>query len=190
VTRVLLGPQVGDQAPTPTVKDLRGRPYSLDQSWKERPALISFLRYFGCPFCQSWVGRLARKADLFDQEGVNVVLVGQGTVGEAMGFTGPRRVPFDMLVDEDRSAYRAFGLVEGSSTELLKPSVAVAWVGVHVRGEGRQGGSHGGAVTQLPGTFIVDTDGVVRFVHRNADQADDPDASTVLGVCREVRRAP
>jgi peroxiredoxin len=61
---------------------------------------------------------------------------------------------------------------------------------VHVRGQGRQGGSHGGTVTQLPGTFIVDADGIVRFVHRNADQADDPDASTVLGVCRGLRRDP
>jgi peroxiredoxin len=162
----------------------------MDRCWSERPVLISFLRYFGCPFCQAWVGRLVRKANTLERAGVGVVLVGQGTVGEAMGFTGPRRVPFDMLVDEDRSSYRAFGLVEGTSTELLKPSVAAAWVGVHVRGEGRQGGSHGGAVTQLPGTFIVDADGVVRFAHRNAHQADDPDLHEVLAVAAAVASGP
>ena len=179
-------PSVGDPAPIPLLKDLRGRAYALDRSWKERPALISFLRYFGCPFCQAWVGRLARAAPSLEREGVGAVLVGQGTVGEAMGFTGPRRVPFEMLVDEDRSSYRAFGLLDGLAAELLRPKVAVAWVGVHLRGEGRQGGSHGGAVSQLPGTFIVDTHGIDRFVHRNADQADDPDVTAVLEVCRRL----
>ncbi len=177
-------PHVGEDAPRPHLIGLDGRRTALADRWKERPASVSFLRYFGCPFCQAWVGRLTQKAAAFDEAGAGVVLIGQGTAGQAMGFTGPRRVPFEMLVDPDRSAYRAFGLVEGGAAQLLAPAAVASWVGVHVRGEARQGGLHGGSLAQMPGTFVVDTGGVVRFAHRNRHQADDPDVAAVLTACR------
>lgn len=177
-------PGVGEEAPRPHLIALDGKRTSLPDRWKERPASITFLRYFGCPFCQAFVGRLVQKAEAFDEADASVVLIGQGTAGQAMGFTGPRRVPFEMLVDPDRSAYRAFGLDEGGPAQLLAPAAVVSWVGVQVRGEGRQGGLHGGSLAQMPGTFVVDTGGVVRFAHRNRHQADDPDLGAVLAACR------
>ena len=163
---------------------------SLRTVWSDRPAVISFLRYFGCPFCQAWVGRLVGNAEAFTEADTNVVLVGQGTVGAALGFTGPRRVPFEVLLDRDLAAYRAFGLDEGGVLELLTPAAATAYVGVHVRREGRQGGLGGGSVRQMPGTFIVDRSGIVRYAHRNRHQADDPDIGVVLDRCRDLPRPP
>ena len=179
-------PRVGDPAPQPSLIGLDGKRTSLAGRWTDRPAVVSFLRYFGCPFCQAWVGRLARGADAFAGAGVGVVLIGQGTLGEALGFTGPRRVPFEMLVDPDRSAYHAFGLVDGGPFQILAPAAVIGYVGVHVRGEGRQGGLHGGSLAQLPGTFVVDTAGVIRFAHRNRHQADDPEVGELLAVCRSL----
>ena len=80
--------------------------------------VVSFLRYFGCPFCQAWIARLVRHTHEFDDLGVRVVLVGQGSVGQAMGFTGPRRIPFTIALDPDRTAYREFG--QGEATEACR----------------------------------------------------------------------
>ncbi|HEX7247758.1 MAG TPA: hypothetical protein VF351_06625 [Actinomycetota bacterium] len=87
---------------------------------------------------------------------------------------------------EARSQLRGV-LGEGAATELLRPRIAAAWVGVHLHGEGRQGGLHGGSLAQLPGTFLVDTDGVLRFAHRNRHQADDPELHALLEACRAMR---
>ena len=182
----MIPPQVGDASPNPTLIGLNGKQLSLADVWTAQPTVVSFLRYFGCPFCQAWVARLVRHASDFDEAGARVMLVGQGSVGEAMGFTGPRRIPFTIAIDRDRSAYQAFGLVDGEATELLRPRIAAAWVGVHLRGEGRQGGLHGGHLAQLPGTFLVDTGGVLRFVYRNRHQADDPDVQELLVACRSI----
>jgi peroxiredoxin len=38
----------------------------------------------------------------------------------------------------------------------------------------------------MPGTFLVDTGGVIRYVHRNRHQADDPDSQAVLAICRSL----
>lgn len=179
--------EVGDLAPTPSLIDLLGRRFPVSDRWRERPVVVSFLRYFGCPFCQAWVGTLARRADAFADTGAGVVVVGQGTAGQAKAFTGPRRLPFEVAVDPDRSAYRAFGLADGGPVELLHPTAAARWVGVQLRGEGRQGGLQGGSMTQMPGTFVVDSGGVLRFVHRNRHQADDPDVVTVLEQCSALR---
>ena len=179
-------PQLDDPAPNPALIGLDGKPLSLADIWATQPTVVSFLRYFGCPFCQAWVSRLVRHASDFDDLGVRVVLVGQESVGHAMGFTGPRRIPFTIAIDLDRSAYQAFGLVDGEATELLRPRIAAAWVGVHLRGEGRQGGLQGGNLAQLPGTFLVDTGGVLRFVYRNRHQADDPDVQHLLDACRAI----
>lgn len=177
---------MGDEAPRPSLVGLDGKRTSLADRWSERPVLLSFLRYFGCPFCQAWVGRLVRLQGAFEEAGVGVVLIGQGTPGQALAFTGPRRVPFEMLVDPDRAAYRAFGLGDGGPYQILAPAALVGWVGVQVRGEGRQGLRHGGSVAQMPGTFLVDTGGVIRYVHRNRHQADDPDSQAVLAICRSL----
>jgi peroxiredoxin len=178
---------VGDPAPTPSLIDLGGRRFPVSDRWREHPLVLSFLRYFGCPFCQAWVGTLAARADAFDAAGVRVVVVGQGTAGQAKAFTGPRRLPFEVAVDPDRWAYQAFGLVDGGQVELLHPAAAAKWVGVQLRGEGRQGGLQGGSLRQMPGTFVVDTAGVLRFVHRNRHQADDPAVAAVLEVCAGLR---
>ena len=51
-------PGVGDRAPDATLLDLDGGEVALSSLWKDRPAVLVFLRYFGCPFCQAQVASL------------------------------------------------------------------------------------------------------------------------------------
>jgi len=44
----------------------------------------------------------------------------------------------------------------------------------------RQRGLRGGSLRQLPGTFVVDTGGVIRFAHRNTNAADNPSNAELL----------
>ena len=39
--------EVGQRAPDPTVLDGDGRDVSLSMFWRERPAVLAFLRHFG-----------------------------------------------------------------------------------------------------------------------------------------------
>jgi len=42
---------------------------------------------------------------------------------------------------------------------------------------------------QMPGAFVVDTDGVVLLAHRSATIADTPTTEQLLGALDEGRRA-
>jgi peroxiredoxin len=179
---------VGDPAPDASVVDVDGRRRSLSEAWSERPAVLGFLRYFGCPFCQAFVGRLHAARDRIDELGAGVTLVGQGSRGAASAFAAPRGLRFDVRIDTDRSAFRAFGLGDASITQIVSPSAGVAWIRTQASGEARQGGLHGGSFRQMPGTFVVDAAGTVRFAQGYRHVADDPSVPAVLALLEGLPR--
>jgi peroxiredoxin len=178
------GPAVGDPAPDLRLLDLDAAATPISILWAQGPAVVAFLRYFGCPFCQAYVSQLGRLHRPFEQAGASIVLIGQGTPERADAFT--RRTPMPMLVDVDGSAYRAYGLVEGSLVRSMGPPVWASWIKANLSSGTRQRGLEGGSMTQLPGTFIVGGDGIVRFAHRNRHAADDPEPATLLRAVRAL----
>lgn len=182
-------PAVGDLAPDASLLDLTGTEVPLSSLWRARPAVIIFLRYFGCPFCQAQVVALRRDEPRFRDAGAQIGLVGHGTASEGAAFVSDRRLPFPLLLDPDRSAYRSYGLVQGRAMQVLGPQVFLPWLKAEVSSETRQRGLKGGSFFQMPGTFVVDRGGVVRLnqglvrlAHRSRHVADTPSNETILGL--------
>jgi peroxiredoxin len=183
------GPEVGDLAPDALLMDPEGRDVTLSSLWTDRPAVIVFLRYFGCPFCQAQVVALRRDQERFRDSDARVVLVGHGNHEDAVAFLQAKRVPFPLLLDQERSAYRAYGLMQGKVMQVLSPKTALPWLRAELSPETRQRGLKGGSFMQMPGTFVIDTGGVVRFrgglvqfAHRNKHVADAPANDHILQV--------
>lgn len=180
-------PAVGDPAPDATLVDLGGAEVPLSSYWSDRPAVVVFLRYFGCPFCQAQVVALRRDADRFRDAGGRIGLVGHGRAQEAVAFAETKQLPFPLLLDPDRAAYRAYGLVQGKAVQVLGPQVFLPWLSAELSAETRQRGLKGGSFLQMPGTFVIDRGGVVRLsgglvrlAHRNRHVADAPSNELVL----------
>ena len=180
-----------DPAPDIPLLDMAAREASLSTYWRREPAVVVFLRYFGCPFCQSQVVQLRDERERFTDLGAGIVLIGQGSPAEAASFTERMEQPFDCLVSPDRSAYRAFGLARGTSAQVYGPKVAGPFVRAQMNRETLQRGLHGGRFLQMPGTFVIDTDGVVRMAHRNRHVADNPTNKRILDVLETLwERSP
>jgi peroxiredoxin len=176
------GPLEQEPAPDVPLLDMEAREASLSTYWRREPAVVVFLRYFGCPFCQAQVVQLRDERELFADLGAGIVLIGQGSPSEAVAFTERMKAPFDCLVDPDRSAYRAFGLARGTPAQLYGPKVAVPFIQRNVNRETLQRGLRGGSFQQMPGTFVIDTGGVVQMAHRNRHVADNPTNHRILEV--------
>jgi len=181
-------PNLGDGAPDAVLFDASGREAHLSFFWQEAPAILVFLRYFGCPFCQAQVAALSREEYRFLESGGNVVLIGHGDRTAAVEFRQVKRVPFPLLLDPDRGAYRAYGLIRGRLTQVFGPSTALPFLRANLREETRQRGLQGGDLMQMPGTFVVDSRGVVRFAHRNRHVADSPRHGEILDVLASLKR--
>ena len=179
-------PLLGIAAPDALLFDADGSELALSSFWREGPLILTFLRYFGCPFCQAQVGELRRDQPQFDKEGARVALIGQGSVEQARAFSGRHLVPFPLLLDPHGLAFHAFGLVAGSLRQLFAPSVGVSFLARQLNPETRQRGLQGGSFRQMPGTFVIDGAGIVRFTHRSRTIAEGPSNETLLRVIREL----
>jgi hypothetical protein len=82
------------------------------------------------------------------------------------------------MVWEDNTPYLAYGLQQGRSKEMMSWNVAKAAVKA-VR-QGHVGGQPIGDVRMMPGSFLVDTQGILRAVHYNDDIADHADLQAML----------
>jgi peroxiredoxin len=183
----MAGPEVGDPAPDALLIALERREVRLSSLWQERPAVVVFLRYFGCPFCQTQVVTLRNEHERINRSGADVVLVGHGDPDAAVEFASSKALPFPLLLDRDRGTYRAYGLMQGKAMQVLSPRVALPWIKAELSSETRQRGLRGGNFLQMPGTFVVDTRGVVRarggmirMAHRNRNFADAPSIDQLL----------
>lgn len=135
--------------------DPERRDVRLSAAWTDQPAVVVFLRYFGCPFCQVQVVALRRDEALSRESGARVVLVGHGNHEDALPFLQAKRVPFPVLLDPDRAVCRAHLLMQGKVMQVLSAKTAVPWLRAELSHETRQRGLKGGSFMQIPGTFVI-----------------------------------
>ena len=178
-------PLVGAEAPDALLFDVNGSERALSTLWRGGPLVLTFLRYFGCPFCQAQVAQLRHDQLRFDHAGAHVALIGQGSPEQARAFSGRRLVPFPLLLDPHGLAFRAYGLTRASLRQIFAPSVGVSFLARQLDPQTRQRGLQGGRFMQMPGTFVIDGDGIVRFTHRSRTIAEAPSNETLLRVIRE-----
>lgn len=125
-------------------------------------------------------------AEGFERAGARVVLIGLGRPEQAAVFCERREVPFDCLVQPDRSAHKAFGLRRGNVNETVGPAVWMPWLKNQVTGK-PQGRFGQGDPAQLAGTFVVDPGGVVRYAYRARNSSDVPQGDEVLAAVAALK---
>lgn len=91
------------------------------------------------------------------------------------------------LSDPKKTTYAAFGLSQGELREILNLNVAAR--GIQAILHGHFVGRPHGDTLQMPGVFIVDQEGIVRYAHRNKDVADNPPNSALFNVLEAIASA-
>lgn len=171
------GLTIGDPAPKVIVQDCQGERVALADRWSTRPLLIQFARHMGCPFCRDRAKQLKLGYPEIQQHGGDVVFITMGPLERAQQFKEGLQLPFDVLVDPHCSAYQAYRVPRGDMLQIAGPKVWLSGLGAVVRsGFGKPTGD----LLQLQGTFVVDTDGVLRLAHLPRHSADHPLLGDIL----------
>ncbi len=169
--------QVGDAAPDVEVQDTQGQVVRLSSLWTDRPALLFFLRHLGCPCTREQAEHIRQDLPRFHAAGAYVAAITLGPTEVAAKLFGPTEQPITVLVDPNQQAYRAYGLGQGTLWQLAGPLVWGRSLKALLQG---RVGKPAGDVRQLPGTFLVDSQGVIQYIHRAAHSADFPDHRAIL----------
>ena len=120
----------------------------------------------------------------FKQSNTQVLIISFGSDYWARLWLQEAGSPFPLLLDPQRSVYRAYGLQQS----LLR-SWNLRTIGFYARAllsgsawRGIQGDS-----SQLGGDFIVDVDGVIRLAYRSHYPTDRPSVRELLSVLRQLK---
>ena len=108
-----------------------------------------------------------------------------GTPDQVAQLCHKHDVSFPCLSDPDVTAYRAYGLARGTFAQVMGPMVMLKAMTAALKGN--RGAQLGQDVFQMSGTFVIGTDGVIRYCHRNRDASDHPPLEQVLAA---IPRSP
>jgi hypothetical protein len=102
---------------------------------------------------------------------------------DVRAFCATDRWSFACLVDEARTAYRAYGLTRGSWVQTLTPRALAPYARLLVSGRLVRA-APGQDIRQRGGDFVVGRDGRLTLAHDSDDPADRPDVGSIVEACR------
>ena len=184
--------QVGDPAPDLELFDSTGARRRLSEAWTPGPALLVFLRHFGCSCLRDRLDGLSTEIAAYRAAGATVHLVGQGEPERTAAVTSRRGYPVPVWCDPDRRAYEAYGLLEATPPQVLHD---FAWhpgdeALAEAMGRSARRGTERMLVDspwQLPGEFVIGADGRIVLGHRAQYCEDLPAKGVLLGAIASAR---
>lgn len=160
---------------TPFEKDL-----SFHEVAKGKKTGLVFLRYYGCSLCQLDMGYFAEEYGKIAAAGGQLLIVIQSDPKRlADELKKPDAFPYRIVCDPQKVLYEQFSIKPaGSKEEMAGPNTMDKIM--RAKDAGYQHGDYEGEELQLPAAFIVDENGIVRYVHYGKTVDDVPMVEELL----------
>ena len=154
--------QVGMEVPTIELPDQDGNMVKLADYRGKHPVLLIFVRGDWCPGCHMMLRTYERDRQRFLEKGVHVLGIGPDNIEVNRDMVQRIGVGYRMLSDDDQAVSAQFGVVY--SNPVIELGVDYA--------EG----------IPLPASFLVDVNGIVRYVSRPDRVGEFLDPTLIFGV--------
>ncbi len=176
----------GDLAPDIALLDIRGNRVQLGNYWKNGPTLMSFLRHFGCIHCRHRLAELEKNRDQLTAVGFQLLALGLGEPKHAERYCGKLAPHLTCFADTVNDGYYAWGLRQGTIAEFAAQGFNVLKASAKAMLDGQMQGAATGDAQMLPGTFIIDRDGIVRYAYYSEYAGDDPTIDSLIQQAAEL----
>jgi hypothetical protein len=133
--------------------------------------------------CREHLAQLRQYDQQFLELGAKVCVVTFDAGPLAMAYLQETQLKWPLLVDNERSLYKAYGMERGTIWNIYGP--ASVWGYLKLLRRGRRLKLPGSDVHQLGGDVLIDPDGVVNVHHVGSGPADRPEISTLLEPMRK-----
>jgi peroxiredoxin len=161
--------EIGKKAPTFMAETLSGETIYL-KDFINRPVLIKFYRFAECPVCNLHLREFIRKYDELEKEGLSVIIIYHSPKWR-FEKSGKENLPFPIIPDPEKKIFGKYG-VKNSWAGMFSFTVWRDYAVAMAAGFSSGMFAHDGGITGHPADFLVDKEGVLRFVHYGADYAD------------------
>jgi len=172
--------KVGDSIPDVTLRTVEDKEVRLRKLVADKPAVLVFYRGGWCPFCTLHLQSLAGIQDDLAKEGVQLIAISMDQPSKLRETMQKDKLDYTLLSDSDARAVKAFGIsykVDDATLEKMKTH--------NVDLDAAAGNSN--HILPHPAVFVVNTRGVIRFVHVNPDFKVRLEPSKVLEAAKTAK---
>ncbi|XP_005210465.1 peroxiredoxin-like 2C isoform X4 [Bos indicus] len=139
------------------VLDASGRPVLFGELFRERRAIVVFVRHFLCYICKEYVEDLAKIPKSFLQEAnVTLIVIGQSSYHHIEPFCKLTGYSHEIYVDPEREIYKRLGMKRGEEI------------------------ASSGDPAQQGGTLILGPGNNIHFIHHDRNRLDHKPINSVL----------
>ncbi len=156
-------PKVGQPAPAFTLPDANGNPVSLAGLLAKGPVVITFYRGEWCPYCNLAVHAFQEVMPQLEALGAALVAITPEKADFSQVMTEKHELTFPVLTDAGSKVSDAYGLTFTIDDDIK------SFVGATFKSDIGARNADGSWQVPIPGTFVIDKAGVIRFAHVDPD---------------------
>lgn len=120
---------------------------------------------------------------------MQLIALGLGKPEHAERYCGKLAPSHLCFADTTNDSYYAWGLRQGSIVEGVANGINLLRASVVAARNGHSQGKSTGDIQMMPGTFIVDTNGVIRYTYYSKYAGDDPEIAELVAAAQALHKS-
>jgi len=161
-------------------------PWDMERKFYEktgnRPAVLVFLRYFGCPVCRLAMADIKRDINLIEKAGASLFVILQSSSSNLSSDTKKEDWPFTIINDPKGDIFKQYYVEPGGIMKYLNPAGFIAAIKAILKGY--MHGKFEGRETQLPAVFVVAPEKIITYAYYGKHIGDIPSIRTMASHIR------
>jgi len=174
------GIKVGEKAPDFVLNNALGKSVSLKDTLKEGPVVLVFYRGAWCPFCNMHLHVLQQNLPEFKKYGAQLITITPQTPDKSVEQFKQKGYPFEVLSDLDSKVMKDYQLYFELPAELVDVYKKHGLDIEAFNGKDRN-------VLPVPGSFVIDTHGVVRAMQADTDYKKRMEPSAIIDALKTMQ---
>lgn len=173
------GLDVGERVPDFTLPNALGEEVRLYDLLDQGPVVLTFYRGAWCPYCNLELRALTEAHPDIEDHGARLIAVTPQQPDQSLKQVREDGYPFEILSDVNDSVMKDYNLYFEVSAEL---NAVYRKMGLNLEafnGEGRRG-------LPVPGTFVIDRDGVIRAAFADVDYTRRMEPAAVVEALKRL----
>jgi peroxiredoxin len=176
------GLNIGDKAPDFSLPDPDGNLVTLSDSLEKGHVVLVFYRGAWCPFCNMHLAVLNQSLAEIKRNGGQLLTVTPQKPDKSAAQIKKAGYPFPVLSDLDSSVMKAYNLYFEMDPQLVSVYNKLKLDIAEYNGEGRY-------VLPVPGTFIIDKNGIIRAQHATTDYKERMEPADIISELKKLNAA-
>lgn len=165
--------KAGDQAPDFSLPDPQGKIIRLSDLRRQGPVVVTFYRGSWCPFCNLQLRAYQKALPEIKKKGAALVAISPQTPDNSLTIVEKAELTFPVLSDEGNKVARLYGIVFKLSEALQEAQKKFGNEPPRFNGDDSW-------ELPMPGTFIINRTGIIRFASVDPDYMKRVEPSVLL----------